>query len=186
MSIYIYIYSSLVYECLFPNAAIYLFQLHCSIYILAQIYNQFCFFLFCNNWRFLSFRSCRIHRLLLFICIKMDLALINLLKLICHKTQTNKLSFLLLLHGSGLLVWDLDCLPFKMSIKLFFFPFLFSGYFCSVDVLTVLFLVAFSVHFQIVCFYTVYLRGAYHKFPDFFRRGTFIVSTHMKLKSPSK
>ena len=29
-------------------------------------------------------------------------------------------------------------------------------------------------------------RGAYDKFPDFFRMGTFIDSTHMKLKSPSK
>ena len=26
-----------------------------------------------------------------------------------------------------------------------------------------------------------YLRGAYDKFPDFFRMGTFIDSTHMKL-----
>ena len=31
-----------------------------------------------------------------------------------------------------------------------------------------------------------YLRGAYDKFPDFFRMGTFIDSTHMKLESPSK
>ena len=28
--------------------------------------------------------------------------------------------------------------------------------------------------------------GAYDKFPDFFRVGTFIDSTHMKFKSPSK
>ena len=27
---------------------------------------------------------------------------------------------------------------------------------------------------------------AYDKFPDFFRMGTFIDSTHMKLESPSK
>ena len=31
-----------------------------------------------------------------------------------------------------------------------------------------------------------FLRGTYDKFPDFFRVGTFIDSTHMKLKSPSK
>ena len=30
------------------------------------------------------------------------------------------------------------------------------------------------------------VRGAYDKFPDFFRIGTFIDSTHMKLYSPSK
>ena len=30
------------------------------------------------------------------------------------------------------------------------------------------------------------IRGAYDKFPDFFRMGTFIDSTHMKLSSPSK
>ena len=29
-------------------------------------------------------------------------------------------------------------------------------------------------------------RGTLNKFPDFFRTGTFIDSTHMKLKSPSK
>ena len=27
----------------------------------------------------------------------------------------------------------------------------------------------------------IYIRGAYDKFPDFFRMGTFIYSTHMKL-----
>ena len=31
-----------------------------------------------------------------------------------------------------------------------------------------------------------YIRGSLNKFPDFFRMGTFIDSTHMKLKSPSK
>ena len=31
-----------------------------------------------------------------------------------------------------------------------------------------------------------YIRGTYDKFPDFFRMGTFIDSTHMKLKSPPK
>ena len=30
------------------------------------------------------------------------------------------------------------------------------------------------------------VRGAYDKFPDFFRMGTFIDSSHMKLESPSK
>ena len=30
------------------------------------------------------------------------------------------------------------------------------------------------------------VRGAYDKFPDFFRIGTFIDNTHMKLTSPSK
>ena len=30
------------------------------------------------------------------------------------------------------------------------------------------------------------MRGADDKFPDFFRVGTFIDSTHVKLKSPSK
>ena len=30
------------------------------------------------------------------------------------------------------------------------------------------------------------IRGAYDKFPDFFRMNTFIDSTHMKLKFPSK
>ena len=30
------------------------------------------------------------------------------------------------------------------------------------------------------------IQGAYNKFPDFFRMGTFIDSTHMKLSSPSK
>ena len=30
------------------------------------------------------------------------------------------------------------------------------------------------------------LRGSLNKFPDFFRMGTFIDSTHMKLYSPSK
>ena len=30
------------------------------------------------------------------------------------------------------------------------------------------------------------IRGAYDKFPDFLRMGTFIDNTHMKLKSPSK
>ena len=29
--------------------------------------------------------------------------------------------------------------------------------------------------------YTLYTRGSLHKFPDFFRMGTFIDSTHMKL-----
>ena len=32
----------------------------------------------------------------------------------------------------------------------------------------------------------IYIRGAYDKFPYFFRLGTFIDSTHMKLYSPSK
>ena len=31
-----------------------------------------------------------------------------------------------------------------------------------------------------------HIRGSLNKFPDFFRMGTFIDSTHMKLKSPSK
>ena len=30
------------------------------------------------------------------------------------------------------------------------------------------------------------IQGSLNKFPDFFRIGTFIDSTHMKLKSPSK
>ena len=30
------------------------------------------------------------------------------------------------------------------------------------------------------------IRGSLNKFPDFFRMGTFIDSTHMKLYSPSK
>ena len=30
------------------------------------------------------------------------------------------------------------------------------------------------------------IRGAYDRFPDIFRMGTFIDSTHMKLESPSK
>ena len=30
------------------------------------------------------------------------------------------------------------------------------------------------------------IRGSFHKFPEFFRMNTFIDSTHMKLKSPSK
>ena len=32
----------------------------------------------------------------------------------------------------------------------------------------------------------IYIRGSLNKFPDFFRMGTFINSTHMKLYSPSK
>ena len=32
----------------------------------------------------------------------------------------------------------------------------------------------------------LYLRGAYNKFPDFLRIGTFIDSTHMKLLPPSE
>ena len=32
----------------------------------------------------------------------------------------------------------------------------------------------------------IYLRSAYDKFPDFFRMGTFIDRTHMKLSSPLK
>ena len=32
----------------------------------------------------------------------------------------------------------------------------------------------------------MHIRGAYDKFPDFFRMGTFIDSKHMKLLSPSK
>ena len=33
---------------------------------------------------------------------------------------------------------------------------------------------------------SILLRGSLNKFPDFFRKGTFIDSTHMKLYSPSK
>ena len=32
----------------------------------------------------------------------------------------------------------------------------------------------------------IYIWGSLNKFPDFFRMGTFIDSTHMKHKSPSK
>ena len=32
----------------------------------------------------------------------------------------------------------------------------------------------------------LYIQGSLNKFPDFFQMGTFIDSTHMKLKSPSK
>ena len=32
----------------------------------------------------------------------------------------------------------------------------------------------------------IYIRGSLNKFPDFFRMGTFIDSTHMKYLSPSK
>ena len=35
-------------------------------------------------------------------------------------------------------------------------------------------------------FLSVNIRGAYDKFPDFFRIGTFIDSTHIKLLSHSK
>ena len=35
--------------------------------------------------------------------------------------------------------------------------------------------------FDCVCLVRVYIRGAYDKFSDFFRIGTFIDSTHMKL-----
>ena len=34
--------------------------------------------------------------------------------------------------------------------------------------------------------YQINLRGSVNKFPDFFRIGTFIDSSHMKLSSPSK
>ena len=34
--------------------------------------------------------------------------------------------------------------------------------------------------------YFEYIRGSLNKFPDFFRLGTFIDSSHMKLLSPSK
>ena len=39
------------------------------------------------------------------------------------------------------------------------------------------------IFFFLVWFYGIstIVRGAYHKFPDFFRMGTFIDSTHMKL-----
>ena len=33
---------------------------------------------------------------------------------------------------------------------------------------------------------SIYIRGSVNKFPDFFRMGTFIDSTHMKLSFPSK
>ena len=39
---------------------------------------------------------------------------------------------------------------------------------------------------QIFMHQSVYIQGSLNKFPDFFRMGTFIDSTHMKLKSPSK
>ena len=32
----------------------------------------------------------------------------------------------------------------------------------------------------------IYIRGSLNKFPDVFRMGTFIDSTHLKLESPSK
>ena len=32
----------------------------------------------------------------------------------------------------------------------------------------------------------MYIQGAHHKFPDFFRMDNFIESTHMKVRSPSK
>ena len=35
-------------------------------------------------------------------------------------------------------------------------------------------------------YYKIMIRGAYDKFPDFFRMRTSIDSTHMKLSSPSK
>ena len=34
--------------------------------------------------------------------------------------------------------------------------------------------------------FLIYNRGSLNKFPDFFRMGTFIDSTHMKLESTSK
>ena len=39
-----------------------------------------------------------------------------------------------------------------------------------------------------VCFdfFCLMARGSLNKFPNFFRMGTFIDSTHMKLSSPSK
>ena len=36
-------------------------------------------------------------------------------------------------------------------------------------------------HIYIYIYIYIYIQGAYDKFPDFFRCGTFIDSTHMKL-----
>ena len=41
----------------------------------------------------------------------------------------------------------------------------------------------YNIHFQkkLLADEHIYVRGAYNKFPDFFRMDTFIDSTHMKL-----
>ena len=68
--------------------------------------------------------------------------------LCCYQKKFSfSLKVSLSLPCSSFLVWDFTCLSLEMSIKLFFFPFLFSGYFCSVDAcVDVLFLVAVNSH----------------------------------------
>ena len=42
-------------------------------------------------------------------------------------------------------MWDFVCLSLEMSIELFFFPLVFSGYFCSVDACAVCILAVISL-----------------------------------------
>ena len=42
-----------------------------------------------------------------------------------------------------------------------------------------------TVYSVFIIYIYIYIRGSLNKFPDFFRMGTFIDSTHMKLLSPS-
>ena len=70
------------------------------------------------------------------------------------------------------------------------FHFLFPG-FCNYLFYYILwqkyyYMSAWPYQLEGMFFIVQYLQGAYDKFPDFFRIGTFTDSTHMKLKSPSK
>ena len=42
------------------------------------------------------------------------------------------------------------------------------------------------IYVYVYIYIYIYIRGSLDKFPDVFRMGTFIDSTHMKLYSPSK
>ena len=70
-------------------------------------------------------------------------------------------------------------------IKILFLPFtLFTVSYTNCDCLS---FTDFQIDLaQNVFLLFLFVQGAYNKFPDFFRMGTFIDSTHMKLQPPSK
>ena len=91
---------------------------------------------FCANLLHLLIMWLIISSHLPFCCILSILTLISPYGIVLHYYQKRFHFFLeisLSKPCSSFLVWDFTCLSLEMSLQLFFFPFLFPGYFCSVD-----------------------------------------------------
>ena len=86
----------------------------------------------------------------------------------------------------GWLLWNINHsrlfnTKFSLYIYIKYIGFGLVGFYCILTIVGF-----FNAKSSLLHIYILDIRGAYDKFPDFYRIGTFIDSTHMKLKFPSE